>query len=88
MLEFSAPLVAGRGSKSPWWATLRIDRLSEGRIILVADLLAVAVVAAVTDLIITIIAFVLLLNVLTPEVRRSAFRRSVAEVKNGEWLHE
>lgn len=33
---------------------------------------------------ITIIAFVLLLNVLTPEVRRSAFRRSVAEVKNGE----
>jgi hypothetical protein len=33
---------------------------------------------------ITIIAFVLLLNVLTPEARRSAFRRSVAEVKDGE----
>lgn len=33
---------------------------------------------------ICIIAFVLLLNVVAPEVRRSAFRRSVAEVKEGE----
>jgi MFS family permease len=33
---------------------------------------------------IVIIAFVMLLNVLCPEVRRSAFRRSVAEVINGE----
>jgi hypothetical protein len=32
---------------------------------------------------IVIIAFVMLLNVLCPEVRRSAFRRSVAEVVNG-----
>lgn len=32
---------------------------------------------------ICIIAFVMLLNVLCPEVRRSAFRRSVAEVVNG-----
>jgi MFS family permease len=31
-----------------------------------------------------IIAWVLLLNIITPEVRRSAFRRSVAEVKDGE----
>ncbi|CAG8953297.1 hypothetical protein HYFRA_00003504 [Hymenoscyphus fraxineus] len=31
-----------------------------------------------------IIAGVLFLNIITPEVRRSAFRRSVAEVKNGE----
>jgi MFS family permease len=31
-----------------------------------------------------IIAGVLLLNIITPEVRRSAFRRSVAEVKDGE----
>ncbi|EHL03509.1 hypothetical protein M7I_0454 [Glarea lozoyensis 74030] len=31
-----------------------------------------------------IIACVLFLNIITPEVRRSAFRRSVAEVKNGE----
>ena len=33
---------------------------------------------------IMIIAFVLLLNVVCPEVRRSAFRRSVAEVRTGE----
>jgi MFS family permease len=33
---------------------------------------------------ICIIAFVMLLNVLCPEVRRSAFRRSVAEVVNGQ----
>ncbi|KAH8687778.1 major facilitator superfamily domain-containing protein, partial [Tricladium varicosporioides] len=33
---------------------------------------------------IIIIAAVLVLNVITPEVRRSAFRRSVAEVRNGE----
>jgi MFS family permease len=33
---------------------------------------------------ITIIAFIMLLNVLCPEVRRSAFRRSVAEVVNGQ----
>ena len=33
---------------------------------------------------ICIIALVLLLNVLCPEVRRSAFRRSVAEVNNGD----
>ncbi|TVY41156.1 hypothetical protein LOCC1_G004489, partial [Lachnellula occidentalis] len=32
---------------------------------------------------IIIIALVLLLNILTPEVRRSAYRRSVAEVKKG-----
>lgn len=32
---------------------------------------------------IVIIAAVLLLNVVTPEVRRSAYRRSVAEVRNG-----
>ncbi|TVY31121.1 hypothetical protein LHYA1_G000039, partial [Lachnellula hyalina] len=32
---------------------------------------------------IIIIALVLLLNILTPEVRRSAYRRSVTEVKNG-----
>ncbi|TVY84557.1 hypothetical protein LSUE1_G000742 [Lachnellula suecica] len=32
---------------------------------------------------IVIIALVLLLNVVTPEVRRSAYRRSVAEVRNG-----
>lgn len=31
-----------------------------------------------------IIAGVLFLNIITPEVRRSAFRRSVAEVKNGD----
>jgi hypothetical protein len=33
---------------------------------------------------ITIIAFIMLLNVLCPEVRRSAFRRSVAEAVNGQ----
>jgi MFS family permease len=32
---------------------------------------------------IVIIAAVLLLNIITPEVRRSAYRRSVAEVRNG-----
>jgi hypothetical protein len=31
-----------------------------------------------------IIALILRLNILTPEVRRPAFRRSVAEVKNGD----
>jgi uncharacterized membrane protein len=34
-------------------------------------------------LVVVLVAWVLLLNVLTPEVRRSAYRRSVAEVLKG-----